>query len=1363
MTIFKILIFFFSFSTAILINTHGLSQKVEFEHLDYENGLSQNSVFAIHQDRRGFMWFGTRFGLNRYDGRHFKIFKNDPSNTSTICGDFVSSIISDNKNNIFVGTFNGLSKYFPEKNVFKTIELVEDISQKNFSELKYINVLYQDKKENIWVGTGQGLCIIQNDRYSLVPIIGLPQKNITNKIYCIFEDSENTIWIGTNNGIIRLKQNGKDYYQLDSFTHNSNVNSISDNNISSIVEDNLHNIWIGTYKNGLNLFDKKNRSFKHFMYNANNPNTIVFNTIRRLLVDGSGKIWIGTQDGLSTLDPITRKFQSYKHDEDNKKSLSQNSIHSLYKDNNNTIWIGTYFGGVNSTYNGSFNPFTVFKISNKIPFTISNNVVSSIIEDEKNNFWIGTEGGGLNYLNKANNKFAVYKNSITDTQTIGSNLIKVLYRDSKKNLWIGTHGGGLNLYNTVSNTFSRYLYSATDSKTIASEITSIIEEQNGIFWIGTLMGIECYQFYNNQLKPIVNNTIPTTLKNTPINNLYKDKMGNIWIATRTDGFYTINPQKKIAHYNNKSNKELISNDVNVFFEDSKANIWIGLSFGGVAKYDILKKKFIVYTDKDGLPNNNVVAIVEDNAGNLWLSTNNGLCRFDTYNKSCTNYSIEDGIAGNLLNNNACYKTKDGHLYFGSYNGLTSFYPDQLETNKTVAQIVFTDFKVFNKSIDINGSDGILKDDISFTNKIVVDHAQNVISIEFALLSFIKPTKNKYKYFLQGFDKTWNEISTPIATYTNLSPGSYTLIVKGANNDGVWSDEAKLTIKVLPPLWTTWWAYLLYFLFSASIVFFIVRYFWIRALYRKEHEMYLYKIDFFTNISHEIRTHLTLIVGPLETLFNANKNNDYLKQQLSTIKNNANRLLKLVNELLDFRKAETNHLKLKVGKHNIVSFLNSIYLSFYDLAVTKKITTSFTFDNKDIELYFDEEQMEKVFFNLISNAFKFTQSGGKIDIIIEQHKEYVEINVVDNGRGIDSKHLDNLFINFFQVEDYGIVNTGYGIGLAYSKTIVALHKGVLSVISKPADPQEEGYTCFTVRLIKDKDHINEINLLSPISPKNFMPADNIDELKLITGETNKLPVVLIVEDNNEVRKLISDALIDKYVLIESENGLSGWQKGTEQIPDIIISDIMMPEMDGLTLCTKFKTDTKTSHIPIILLTAKTSHNDQVSGLETGADIYISKPFSIQLLQLNVRNLLDTKEKMRLRFSNQPLLPVKKIAVNKVDEEFLNQLLQIIEENIDNIEFSVDKLSRKVGMSQPILYKKIKAISGLSVNDFIITIRLKKAAALLEEGKLYVAEVAYAVGYSTPKYFSKEFKKQFGKSPREYKQQFNSEIDDTEAIG
>ena len=1338
-------------------------QTFSFNHLSVEDGLSQNSVLCVVQDSRGYLWYGTRYGLNKYDSRKFTVYQNRPGQPGSISNDYILSLLCDSHQTLWVGTRNGLNRYNAEKDIFERVPVASNILTDE--DNKMINCIYQDSKGRLWVGTGGGLNLLTGSQaHGFISFTAATQPNFpAGGVRCVYEDHTGAIWVGATFGLTKMVT-GANGFQLEKYSHNeTNANSLSDENVTSMVEDGNHQLWIGTLNGGLNLYNPATNGFFHIR-EGKGSHDIVNNNIRKLCLDNHGNLWIGTQEGLSVMDIATQTCTNYMHDPWAKSSLSQNSIHSIYKDNTGTLWVGTFFGGVNSCFSDN-TPFTVYQ-NGSFKNRLDNNVISSIVDGDKGGLWIGTEGGGLNYLNRQTGTVTYYQNKPGDAASLGSNLVKMVYKDKEGHIWVGTHGGGLNLFNPATKGFAKYLYKPNDPQTLGGEIDCILEDSRGLLWVGTEMnGVKIFLKKNTVLEPYGNGEhIARATGNAAIVSFLETSHKAVWIGTSAGLFIEQQDTVKAlpgAWY------------INCLFEDRDGHIWAGTYYNGLVEYNAAGQVVKTYTREQGLPDNNVLGILQDEEGRLWISTGNGLTQFDTKQEHFQNYTEADGLAGNVFNNNSFYQSSSGELFFGGYNGLTSFFPSRIGNNKHVPPVVLTALRLFNKPVVPGADDKILSKEISFTEKLTFKHDQNVFTIDFAILNYIKPNKNRYAYKLDGFDNDWNYTTLPSASYTNLPPGNYHFIVKGTNNDGIWSQPATLAITVLPPFWKTWWAWCIYAAASLALVFFVARFFFLRALFVRNNELTQLKLNFFTNISHEIRTHLSLILGPAEKLLLTAKEDEQEQQQLKIIQHNSESLLQLVNELMDFRRAETGHLPLHVFNRDIVSFISAIHASFHDLSISKNIQADLITSADKIDLWFDKEQIEKVFVNLLSNAFKFTPEGGYISVSIEEKKESVEINVTNNGKGISKGNIARLFDNYFQEADYGQQNTGYGIGLALSKSVVEMHKGTLSVKSEPGEGSALYTTSFMVTLLKGNQHFEQEHILS-FGKGHIEPAQVFTkQVPVVLNVPEALPAntdgtkytLLLVEDNIAIRSFVKEAFLQQYNILESGNGREGWECAIEAIPDLIISDVMMPEMDGLTLCSKLKNDTRTSHIPVILLTAKTAQAHQVNGLQTGADIYLVKPFSIQVLALQVRNLLAARERLWQRFRSNAGLVTNDTAVadtvdatadatavitplHPLDEAFLQNILQIIGEHMEDPDFGIAMLAKKAAMSQPILFKKIKAITGMTANDYVKSLRLQRAAALLQENRYTVYQVAYMVGYESSRYFSREFRKQFGKAPSAY---------------
>ncbi len=1331
------------FSTS---KTFAQTKPILFNHLDVTSGLSSNSVLSINQDVTGYIWIGTKYGLDRFDGRSFKVFKKDPQNKNSISSNgFIRDLMVAHNNNMWVAS-SGLDLYHSEDNSFESfIPQGEDIFK-----------LLHDRNGNLWIGTLSQLKFIAANSKKIIPIqIAKGSVQVSE----LFEDNQHHVWVGSTAGLFELYFANKKLVIKKHFASQFKSGSIADQ-VTSMVQDKSLNYWIGTKSNGIFLFDKKTSQLSHFIKNSNDATSLVNNNVRKILIHNDGTLWIGTQDGLSILNPNTHRFSNYQHDSKNPHSLSQNSIHEIFQDKNGSVWIGTFFGGVNVVYSVN-TPFTIYQ-NNTDQNSISSNVISAIVEDNKHNLWISTEAGGLNYFNRNTQQFSIYKNSITNKNSLSSNLVKDIAIDKDQNLWIGTSLGGLNFFDTKTSNFTVYKMKS-GSNTISSDNVNclLLSKQNKLF-IGTEIGLNIYDIAQKKFSSYATTANKVFLEKQ-VTALFEDKKGTIWVGTPI-GIHVFEDSKlQFKSFKDSLNRPFKYN-TNCFQQDSQGNIWVGTYHSGLALLNLKNNSYKIFDLSDGLPSDNILAITEDEETNLWISTDNGLVKYNRRLKIFRSFNILDGLPDNQFNTNSYLNDSQGSLFFGTYNGLVSFMPQTIEKNTMAPDVVLSNLKLFNIPVRINDETGLLKQDLNVANTLTFGYKQNIFTIEFSALNFIKSNKNKYAYTLEGFEENWNYVDNPTATYTNLPAGNYQFLVKSCNNDGIWNNTIKkINIVILPPFWETWWAYLLYFIIAFVIIYNIIIFFKARAKLKQElyfehleaelqQKNYQMKLDFFTNVSHEIRTPLTLILGPIEKLEQLTTENTQANKYALSIKNNTERLYRLVNELLDFRKADSGNLRLHLFEEDIVSSLKEIFEYFQTLAESKNIKYTFSSNSSPILVYFDRDQMEKVFFNLLSNAFKFTPNEGSISLTISLTKRKVKITVTDNGKGIAIDNIDDIFNNFYQADQ----SMGTGIGLALSKSLIELHKGKIKVTSIPATANKSGNTTFTVHLKLGKVHLNEIDISPKLELENSVYEDiydfNSENLidAPVAEDKNKQAHILIVEDNDEVRDFIKQSLENEYHVHESENGLEGWKKAIQILPDLIISDVMMPIMDGLELCKKLKTDVRTSHIPVIMLTAKSAPIHQIHGLQHGADAYITKPFSDQILQLNIRNLLSLKSALQKKYSEQ-LLTLPAIVTTEEssqDEKFLFKLQQIIENNISNLNLDLAFITSEIGMSKSVLYKKFSALTNLSLNEFIKTQRLKHAVEFFQKGETSISSVALEVGFNDAKYFSREFKKIYGITPNDY---------------
>lgn len=1337
--------------------------KLSFDHISVIDGLSQSTVLSIRKDSRGFMWFGTRDGLNRYDGRTIKQYKNNPVDpNSLISDDYIYTIAEDQQQKLWVGTQKGLSYYSPRTDSFEQISY--DMAGKADPSLFAILYILPARDGKVWFGTNDGLFYFENVESRDFKWFSKNDGLAGNEIYSIFEDAVGNIWVGTVTGLSKLvpSTDKKKYTVKSYFSDENDPRSLSADFVRTIAEDNKGQIWLGLEKGGVNLYQSDTDQFKRYTTeNSRLTNDIV----RKIYVAKDGTIWIGTMDGLNVYSPFVDNFQLYRHDPDDNKSINDNSIKDIYEDNNGSIWIGTNFGGVNVVHKNTL-AFDVFKNNSYTNNSISGNLISVMAKDKRGNLWIGTEGSGLNRYNPRTGSFSRYIYAAKNSTSIGSNTVKSIYVDRQDNIWIGLFEGGLELYNPQTDGFIHFRPNASDPHALNhGYISAIDEDADGKIWIGTSnRGLNILDPKTQVFSHINTSSEDKGLTSDYIRDILIDSKGNVWIATVLGINLLKKGETRFVSFIEGSNG-LTSRYINCIAEDPKGNIWIGAHKGGLSLYDTQHNSFKNFSEEDGLVSNNVVGINFDSENNVWVSTDNGLSVLNVQKQAFKTYDMSNGLPSNEFSMNSSARDDDGTLYFGGYNGLVSFKPANIRFNTNPPKIVFAQLRLFNQPVDVNGKDGILDEDISFEDELVFKASQNIFSIDFIAFNYINSERNQYAYKLEGFEQEWNYVDNPSASYTNLPAGTYTLLVKAANNDGVWTESPKeLTIKVLPPIYKTWWAYLLYvalFIFLWHQVNKFLRrqqkleteLYYEHLNHEKQEELYQNKLEFFTRISHEIRTPLTLIFAPLGRLIESTKQDTFVNKQLYGIKANTERLLHLITELLDFRKIDTGNLQLRFQVVDLQSYCRQIF-DFFDVQAEAKGINLVFEPEEHLFVKLDPQQMEKVIFNLISNALKHTKEGGQITLRLRHDENSVFIDVEDNGIGIPLKDQKKIFDNFYQSKNETAQSAGWGIGLALANNIVELHQGEITLMSREESATHTGMTCFTVRLNREKvtEH-DEINIVQDFLLRAAFEMEqpwlrqdeNIYEVARLE---EKQHAVLIVEDNDELRKFLVEALSDRYHVLEAPDGAAGLDIALKEVPDMIISDVTMPNMDGFEFCQRVKQAETTSHIPIIMLTAMASDVNQIEGLQHGANIYLTKPFSVQLLELHISNLIKSTDALKEKFVRQVTLMPHNIEIEHPEEKFLHKLVNVVEQHMENTEFNVAALVDHMGMSQTVLYKKIKTLTGMTIIDFIKSLRLKRAAQLLAQQKLHIGEVAYSVGFNDRKYFSKEFKKQFGKSPSEY---------------
>lgn len=1341
---------------------------VNFKHISYRDGLVQSPVTAFLQDDQGFIWFGNFKGITRYDGYEFKTFRHRMSDSTSLSNDKVNAVFMDSEHIIWIGSSNGLNRFNRDLETFESI-----YNKKIKGGINYISCITEDGQGNLWVGTFGGLKRLNKRTMILEEPSSTEALSIaTEPIYSLYIDKDKSLWIGSKTGLHKFDPGSRKMLDVPDAIKSSRLSQ----NIRIIVirQTNNGDMWFGTENSGVFRFNSESNEIKTYTFNEECSNCLVSDWVKDMLVYDDNTLWIATQNGISQLNIKSDVFTTYQHDATNGNTLSDNIMRSLMKDRASCVWVGTFSGGIDFFYQGNSNFVNIGEaVGTK---GLLHPLVNALVEDSDGSLWVGTSGGGLTHINRQTDSYTHYpvKSPLHGRITNG---VKSLAVD-RENLWIGTLEG-LSLLQKTSGKMAHFDIPGR-GRLGEKIINAILPDDNGA-WLGANGG--GLKFFRNgrTVLSYLNEGDVQLLTDNFVTALIKDPDNTLWVGTQNGiSYYDI--QKKIFTHKYRKGKEpqgeISHNHITAFFLDSHQRMWVGTE-DGLNYFDKSSGQFHVVTDILGLPDNFIHAITEDKDGNLWFSTDQGIVKlsfskfsipFDPGDLQFTRYKLSDGLSGNQFSDACGLVLQTKELAFAGRNGLSVFFPDKILTNTNAATIALTEILIDNKTLPI-GSESPIEKSPTRVDKMTLNYDHGLVSFKFAALNYINPQKSEYAIKLVGLrgNDAWQQIGNQrLVNFTNLPPGTYSFQIKASNDNQIWSDEIReVSLIVLPPWWRTWWAYALYA--SLTIVMIItVMGLWeyrrrMRADLQMEHlqnerqrELHQLKMDFFTHISHEIRTPLTLILGPVEKLIDNYTGEQFVSKQLHLVRKNALLLMKLVSELMDFRKAEEGHMKLYFSQYDIVPFCKKIFDYFEGLANDKKITYEFLSSEESILLYIDPNQLEKVIFNLLSNAFKFTPNNRRIILHIESHAEWVDINVVDNGKGIDKIHQEHLFKNFFQADDSGRQSIGSGVGLAFSKIIVELHKGSLHFKSNTWIDETPGKTTFTISLRKGKVHLDQMQIISRSTFSNeteetdpFYDPVSGDGLGFKSRAKRK-PIILIAEDNDDVRQFIADTLRTMYEITEFANGSDALLAMERDIPDLIISDIMMPDIDGLTLCKSVKSAENTNHIPVILLTARSSVWHQVEGLATGADAYISKPFNTKILELTIKNLLTAKEIMREKFSQQMVLESTGAAFmsNSPEEKFIVKLMTIIESKMDDPEFDVDVLVDEIGMSRSVLYKKVQTLTNYSVADLIKEMRLKKAAELFKQSTMTVADVAYAVGFNDRKYFSREFRKQYELSPSKF---------------
>lgn len=1321
-------------------------EQITFSYISINEGLSQSTVFSIDQDKRGNMWFATYDGVNKYDGYAFTVYQHNEDDPNSIANDISRIVKTDSQGRVWIGTRDGLSRYDEEKDIFQNF-----FYEKNGKHLQ-VNGIEEISPEQLLISTPEGLIMfdIKESKFIDDSFSTAMHKTIASTLY----RQGDQIYIGTST-------DGLYTYSITQKTFEKVIPILGTKQIQAILQQSPTRIWVATEGAGLFLINPKTKEIKNYLHSPSNPKSISSNYIRSLAMDSQNRLWIGTFNDLNIYHEGTDSFASYSSNPVENGSLSQRSVRSIFMDSQGGMWLGTYFGGLNY-----YHPIrNRFKNIRNIPYknSLSDNVVSCIVEDKDKNLWIGTNDGGLNLYNPITQRFTSYTLQEDESaRGIGSNNIKAVYVDEKKSLvYIGTHAGGLSILHRNSGQVENF--NQRNSQLVNENVYAILPDGEGNLWLGTLSALVRFNPEQRSFTTIEKEKDGTPVVSKQITTLFRDSHKRLWIG----GEEGLSVFKQEGLDIQKASILPVSNVTKLFtnciYEASNGIIWVGTREGFYC-FNEKDKQIKRYNTTNGLPNNVVYGILEDSFGRLWLSTNRGISCFNPETEKFRNFTESDGLQSNQFNTASYCRTSVGQMYFGGINGITTFRPELLLDNPYTPPVVITKLQLFNKVVRPDDETGILTKNISETKSITLKSWQTAFSIEFVVSNYISGQHNTFAYKLEGYDKEWYYLTdSRTVSYSNLPQGTYQFLVKAANSDGKWNPiPTALEIIVLPIWYKTWWALLIFFATFAGFITFVFRFFWMRKSMEaqleierrdKEHqeEINQMKMRFFINISHELRTPLTLILTPLQEIINKISDR-WTRNQLEYIQRNANRLLHLVNQLMDYRRAELGVFELKAKKGNAHQLIQDNFLFYDKLARHKKITYTLHSELEDKEVLFDANYLELIVNNLLSNAFKYTESGQSITVTLKEENGWLLLQVSDTGIGIPINKQGKIFERFYQIESEHV---GSGIGLSLVQRLIELHHGRIEL-----DSEENKSSTFSVYLPQDLSVYkpselasnNEQNEEEQVYSTNskamyFIDTEKVENESVESGD-KKRGTILIVEDNNEIRRYLSNGLADLFNTLEAGNGEEALEKLKDNEVDVIVTDVMMPVMDGIKLCKNVKQNIRTCHIPVIILSAKTDIKDQMEGLQMGADDYIPKPFSLAILTTKIQNMMRTRRRMLDKYAKSLEVEPEKITFNAMDEALLKRAMAIVEKNMDNIEFSTDEFAREMNMSRSNLHLKLKAITGESTIDFIRKIRFNEAAKLLKDGRYTVAEVSTMVGFNTPSYFATSFKKYFGCLPTEY---------------
>ncbi|AQG78500.1 hybrid sensor histidine kinase/response regulator [Spirosoma montaniterrae] len=1312
----------------------------QFDHLSVKDGLSNNSVLCILQDREGFMWFGTDDGLNKYDGYTFRVFKPDPADRgSSFQNNQIYGLCEDHRNRLWVATLGGLHE-IDKRTGRVTPHLIQTADAHRWN---YQHSVCEDSQHQLWISTLGGVARYEprQHRFRLYP---LPRPEATIKT--VFEDPQHRFWVGTYEGLYLLNP-ATGHYTL--VPVSVPAGAVQPTFIAFQI-DARQTLWMATATTGHGLFrlDLNRQPFRPEPYNPQgkiNP----FTFLNSLRSDQQGIFWLATTTGLQRIDPARHQVFTYQPDPNAPNGISSNTAQTVYIDRAGTLWVGTDNGVDRQSV--SLKSFQTYQIQPTVgTANLTQNKVIALAPDQAGRCWVST--GYDVYRPASDGQPRRVLPVVLGSTNRFRNYIRALLPDSASGIWLGTTTG-LYRFNPAS---GRYTFYPSDVP-----IEYISRATSGELWVGGYVvptsGIASfnpqthrYCYYKYQ---------PGNAAGLPdqfIHGLLASRTGNeVWIPFRKQGVGCLNRHTgRFCQYRAGPHTGLSSNDIQTIYEDDAGIIWVGTNQGGLNRFDPQQKRFRAITTQQGLPSNNITAISSDRAGNLWISTDNGLCRFDPIANVFRNYYATDGLPSNSFMRNAVYRQND-RLYFGSLNGVVHFNPDSIRDDNRPFPVHITALSVMNRPRPLTDS------------LITLQHDENFLSFGFTALNYAQPEQNRFAYQLVGIDKNWvDNGNRHFANYTNLSPGRYTFRVKAANGDGFWNEKgASVALLIRPPWWATWWAYSLYALLAMGAIWASVRVYANRIRQQQAVELsrqeagQLKTVDelktrFFTNMTHEFRTPLSLILSPVEKLLRDNQIDSVTRQSLGLVQRNAERLLQLVNQLLDLSKLESNQMTGSLVRGEPGSFVSRLVESFCQFAEQKGVRLDWVVNMPSHEYLFDADKWEKIVTNLLSNAVKFTDADGQITVTLQADTgsdtalaTAVTISVTDTGIGIAPENLPHIFDRFYQVDtSHTRAYEGTGIGLALVNELVRWLRGIIEVRSQPG----RGSTfAVTLPVLPVSANYNAPRLQltgsEPI-PMNYSSATN-ESIRVEPIQDEQIPLVLLVDDNDDLRTFLASELSATYRVLQAADGEQGWHLTQTELPDIVVSDVMMPRLDGYELTHRIKNNPYTDHIAVVILSARTAHSSRLEGLQEGADDYLAKPFHVAELHLRLRNLTQRQQRLRDQYRQLLAQSDTPSPLNRVEDLFLQRVYQLLESHLSNPALTVDWLADELAMSRKTLYRKIHSLTQLNPHELIRQYRLRKAADLLRAGHT-ASQTAYLTGFKTPSYFTMVFKEFYRKTPTEF---------------